>query len=671
MGSGFTAIIAEKPKAAEKIARALGGAVKCRLYGVPYWMIRRNGERIVVVSSAGHLFGVTTWKRGFPVYEYEWRPLWEYDKSASYLRKFYNTLKYILPRAARYVNACDYDIEGSLIGYMIIEAFGDTTRAWRMVFSSLSPAELRLSYRNLRPLDKEMVEAGKARHEMDWLWGINVSRALMQAVRRIAGKPIVLSAGRVQSPTLVEAVRRWREIKLAVPLPVFHLTVTLEKDGVVFRAYPHQWTPKTKMEAEEIARYLRSNPRMKITSTQKSTIKVRPPPAFNLGDLQAEAARLYKYSPLKTQKLAEDLYLDALISYPRTNSQKLPPTINYRSILDSLRRIGEYRILVDELLTETRGVLKPVQGRKDDPAHPAIYPTGEVPRGLDRDHARIYDLIVRRFLAAFSTAAVIDRTDVLMVDGEGRLYSTKGIVIIDEGWWRYYLFLKPKENRLPVLREDEIVDIIKVNYTTKWTAKKPALSRSSLLKWMEANEIGTEATRARIIEILFKRKYLESRKGATIVTDLGIMVADIIEELFPDLAKVELTRRFEQLIEKIRSRRYTRAFVIEETIKELNTLIEKYYEKLDSVERRLAIALGVLEPAVKCVICGREAVTREPVPLCKHHNDALHRIKANLPTIMERMGVDEDRALKLLASRRSDAGQWVVEVSRLLTETNP
>ncbi|NOZ30966.1 MAG: hypothetical protein GXO68_03335 [Crenarchaeota archaeon] len=154
LGYGYTIIIAEKPKAAEKIARALGRPVKCRMYNIPYWILYRNGERIVVASTAGHLFGIHTSKRGFPVYDYVWRPTWEYDRNASYLKKFYYVLSRLLPNASKYINACDYDIEGSVIGYMIIEFLGNVKRAYRMVFSSLSPSELRQSFSNLRRLDK-------------------------------------------------------------------------------------------------------------------------------------------------------------------------------------------------------------------------------------------------------------------------------------------------------------------------------------------------------------------------------------------------------------------------------------------------------------------------------------------------------------------------------------
>ncbi len=666
-GYGYTVVVAEKPRAAQKIAAALGRPWKCNYMGVPYWILYRDGEKIIVAPSAGHLYGPYTRKRGFPVYEYEWAPLWEHEKGARHLRKFHAMLEYVMRSASFYVNACDYDIEGSVIGYLIIERLGDPRRAKRMVFSSLSPREIRRSWADLRPLDKEMVEAGMARHEMDWLWGINVSRALMYAARKITGERIILSAGRVQTPTLAEAVRRWREANLAVPTPHFTIRVEASHDGEPVTLTPHGWAPQTRPEAVEVVAGLRRRPFLVVESYEAEETTARPPPAFNLGDLQAEAARIYGYSPMKTQKLAEDLYLEALISYPRTNSQRLPPTIDYASIIRSLAGNPEYTGLATSLLQETGGILRPVQGRKDDPAHPAIHPTGERPRGLDRDHWRIYDLIVRRFLAAFARPARIRRGVLVARDAWDRPYSAKGVQVVYEGWMKYYHFLRPREAGLPPLSPGTRMRVEKASMSTKWAAAKPPLSKTSLVKWMEAVNIGTEATRARIVELLYKRGYLESRGGRTVATDLGVMVSEIVEELFPDLARVELTRKFESYIDAIRRGEASRRDVVRETIQVIDSLLQGFRERLEQAGYKLALALGYVEPENKCSICHREAVTGDPLPLCRLHAEAYKRLSSALPRIAAKLGVGEDEALRAIAGRRGEAGKWVIEVARLLS----
>ena len=666
----FTAVVAEKPKAAEKIAAAIGEPRKCWMDGVPYWIVRVNGSSIVVAPSAGHLFGPYSPRRGYPVLDYEWRPIWEFDKSAAYLKKYYRLLEWILPRAEDYVNACDYDIEGSVIGYMIIKWFGDPSRARRMKFSSLSPVELRRAFQRLQPLDVTMVEAGIARHEMDWLWGINVSRALMHAARAITGKRIILSAGRVQTPTLVEATRRWIEKNLAVPVPTFTLTVEARAGDSIVRFHPSGWSPRTVSEARRIVQYLRRVPRLTVVGVERRRVSIRQPPAFNLGDLQAEASRVHGFSPMKTQKIAEDLYLETLISYPRTNSQKLPPSINYKSIVSSLTRIPNLGALARDLLEETGGILRPVQGRKDDPAHPAIHPTGEKPTRLDRDHWLIYEMIVRRFLAAFASPAIVSRTSIWVVDGEGREYTAKAVVVEREGWMHYYHYLRPRDQEIPPVSEGETLRVERASYTTKWSAQTPPLSKTDLLRWMESQNIGTEATRARILETLYKRGYLESKGKSTVVTDLGMMVSEIIIELFPDLSKPDLTRRFEEYIEAIRLGRMSRREAVEEAKETVATLIDRFQGELERVGRRLAWALGVEEPPRKCSICKREAEILDPFPLCRYHRMAYQRLLAAAPEVAERLEISIEEAVSRIASRRGEAGRWVVEVASLLSSKN-
>ena len=661
----FRAIIAEKPKAAEKIAAALGNGVKCRINGVPYWIIPLDGEIAVVAPSAGHLFGPYTRTRGIPVLDIVWEAIWEFDRKSGYLRKFYNVLERVVPGAIDYVNACDYDIEGSVIGYMIIERLGDPRRAYRMKFSSLSPVDLRRAYQRLEPLDWEMIEAGRARHEMDFLWGINISRALMQAYRRVTGERIILSAGRVQSPTLVEAKNRWVERNLHLPLPTVKLSAKLEYDGVEFKAVPLGWRPRTLPEARQVKREVESAGYMVSKSITTEKKNVRAPPAFNLGDLQAEASRLYGMSPARSQALAEDLYLEGLISYPRTNSQKLPPTIDYKRIITSLSK-GPLGDLAASLLDETRGLLKPVQGRKDDPAHPAIHPTGEQPKNLDREHRLIYELVVRRFLAAFARDAVVSRTRLELIDPEGRRWEATGTTVEYEGWIRYYPYSKPSESFLPRVRAGSRVIVKGVSVGTEIPSYSKKLSRISLLKWMESVGIGTEGTRSRIIEILYKRGYLKQAGSSSTLTELGYTVATIIEQVFPDLATPDMTRRFEAMIEDIRRGRRSREEVVEESRKAVLDVLEGYEARIREIGERLAAAVGRETMArAKCTLCGRPAVDCGGYTLCEGHCEALNRLQKSLPEIAEVLGVDERRALEKVASSRS-VGQWVRDVASLL-----
>lgn len=649
----YVAIVAEKPKAAEKIALSISPQVKKCLDGkVPYWIARRDGRSLVIVPSVGHMFKLETRRRGFPVFEYHWEPMVE----SSFQRAVHGTLKRLLSGASEYISACDYDVEGSVICYKIIEAYGDLKRAKRMKFSSLTRHEIQRAFSSLGPLDVNMVEAGLARHEVDWIWGINVSRAIMHAAAS-SGKRMRLSAGRVQSPTLVEAARRWDEINLHVPTPQISLRALLSKAGQRFEA--RLTGSLSTMREAKMAQSLLQGGELVVKEYEEVVETIAPPPAYNLGDLQKEASRIYGMSPAKTQRIAEDLYLDALISYPRTNSQKLPASIDFRRILMGLSSIKEYAKLAGALLQGGR--LSPVQGSMDDPAHPAIHPTGEPPRGLDEDHRKIYDLIVRRFMAAFAPDAKVERRRALLADQRGLTYVASGISVVSEGWFAYYPFSRPEERRMPRLREGERLIAEGARISVSWSRANQSISSISLLRWMESVGIGTEATRARIIETLYKRGYLSRGKGATYVTGLGEAVAILVSELFPNLSSPALTRELERKLEEVREGKRSRAEVVREAAQIVEKLIREYEgtEKSGRARQLIGRALGIREGSRGCLVCGRDA----DGDLCDHHERALRALKEALPKISQALEISEKEALEEVSKR---AGRWVAEVARYL-----
>ncbi len=663
----YVVIVAEKPKAGRRIAEALGGgrARECRAWGVPYWVFSVDGTYYVVAPSAGHLFGLTTGESGFPVFSYEWAPLWAIEEDARYTRKFFELLRQVFRGAYMAINACDYDIEGSVIGYLIIRAFFDVRRARRMKFSALTPTDIRRAFRRLEPLDWSMIEAGLARHELDWLWGVNVSRALMDSLKEVAGRRVVLSAGRVQSPTLIEAVRRDRERRLHVPLPRFVVEARVGHAGRAWRV--RFGTFETRAEAEALAARLRRLGYVEVVSASHRLVTMPPPPPFNLGDLQSEAARVYGYSPMRTQDIAEQLYLEALISYPRTNSQKIPPTVDVTSILEGLARQPRYAVLVRKILARTP-TPRPRQGSKDDPAHPAIHPTGAAPeRPLGRDEDRVYDLVVRRFLASMMPPArVAAVTLTLAVPGARAVARLSGVEVVEAGWLEAYPFSRPSEQRVPLLPRGARLKVLGVSVRAEYTRPPDPYTKASLVRWMEAQGIGTESTRARIVELLFDRNYLRLRGRAIEATDLGFAVAELLERYFPQLASVDLTRYFERKLEEIRRGVTTRAQVVEEAKRVLRRLLLDFKAKhMREVGLELAKSLGIVRPGRRCRVCGRE---EESEGLCRFHLEALRRLRAAYPEWRRRLGCSFREYLSLLA-RRPEAGLWVKEVAEHLLKT--
>ena len=664
----YVLVIAEKPKAAKRIAEYIAEGsrpLRCSMNGVPFWVLRRSDAYYVVGSAAGHLYGLTTDEHGFPVFSYYWAPLWKIDPSAKYTRKYLSVLEFLAKRAVLFVNACDYDIEGSVIGFLVIRFLGDPKRARRAKFSALTPSDIRKAFSSLGPLDWDMIEAGLARHELDWLWGINVSRALMESVKKASRRRVVLSAGRVQSPTLREAVERTKRRNLFVPLPYFTVYALVEL-GPGARKRVTVVTTKTRGEALSVARTIRARPEAIVVSVDASRREVPPPPPFNLGDLQTEASRIYGYDPHYTQSIAEQLYLDGLISYPRTNSQKIPPTIDAVSILRQLARLEPYAPIIKHILRISRGKPKPRNGVKDDPAHPAIHPTGILPEKLDKPAKRIYDLVVRRFLASMMKSAIVSRTRATLLISNKYHVELSGGYIEDEGWFRAYPFLRPRLEELPPLRQGTRLRVLRAEVRSSLQKAPELHTKLSLVKWMESSGIGTEATRARIVKLLFDRGYLAEARRRVYATDLGLAVAEILERYFPQLVSVELTRHFEQLLNSIRLGRAKRSKVVEEAKQFLDKILGDFRDSyMDEAGVELAKALGFIKPGKKCLVCGREAY-REG--LCRYHYDAYCLLIKGYREWRRRLGDISFRSYVERLARSASTGSWIKDVARAIID---
>lgn len=662
---GNVLVIAEKPKAARKIAEALSGSMGLRIhrkYNVVYYEVPGLSQRIFIASASGHLFELATDKNSFPVFEYRWVPAHIVNKSKRYTANYLKLLSELCRTSEYFINACDYDIEGSVIGYLIIRSFGREERALRVKFSSLTYSELRSSFQNLSKLDYEMVEAGLCRHELDWLWGINVSRALMHSIKVATGKKYVLSAGRVQTPTLKYAVEKSLERNLFIPLPLYSVKVTVQV-GRKKLVFEYEKNPLERLvEAEQVVKEVKAQKYLVVESFTRTIQRFNPPPPFNLGDLQEEAARIFGMSPYKTQSIAEELYLDALISYPRTNSQKLPPTLNYMDIVKRLGQNPMFTKLVGQLLEETRGVLRPVEGEKEDPAHPAIYPTGNTPMELRSDQKAIYELIVKRFLATFAKPAEFSQTKiVVMTPTKNHRFYLTGREILYEGWLAYYNYYSFESTRLPALKKGEKLEVIDVTISKDYTRPPKPLSKIDLLRWMESVEIGTEATRATIIEKLFQRNYLTTAGGRVDVTDLGYGVIEVLEVYFPALLSVDLTRKFEKLMNDIRLGNEKRERVVLEAKSTLEKLLREFESRAKDVGVTLSARLGILVAGSKCSIpgCNREQVGEG---LCKIHLEALKRIFASYDEWRKRAGdIGFDEYLRKI-SKMKITGKWIREL---------
>jgi len=328
-------VLCEKPSSAERIARALdeySKPQKRETDRVTHYEVLRGGKKLIVVAALGHLYSVVpkvTDRNIYPVFEFEWVPRHVAERDAGNTKKWIDVIANLSREAQEFILATDYDIEGATLGYTILKyACGEKDgEAKRMKFSTLTTEELRKSYGELfEHIEFPMIEAGVCRHFLDAMYGINLSRAMTVAAKQHSGRYLTLSTGRVQGPTLKFLVDREKSINTFVPTPFWSIKASVKIDGQVYEVEYEKPELQTRKEAEAVVNACQGK-KVKVTEIDEKKFKQNPPVPFDLGALQAEAYSFFKYTPKRTSDIAERLYLEALISYPRTSSQKIPPTI--------------------------------------------------------------------------------------------------------------------------------------------------------------------------------------------------------------------------------------------------------------------------------------------------------------------------------------------------------
>ncbi|MEK6837189.1 MAG: DNA topoisomerase, partial [Nanoarchaeota archaeon] len=311
----------------------------------------------------------------------------------------------------------------------------------------------------------------------------------------------------------------------------------------------------------------------------------KPPKPYNTTSFLADIYRYFGYSPQQGLSIAETLYQAGLISYPRTASEKLPKDINYKKIITALGRQKNYEKDSKFLLTKE---LKPEEGAKVDPAHPAIYPTGEWKKMGDKQQ-KVYDLVVRRFMACFGDPAKRESQRVsLSVDDE--IFTINGKRTLEAGWTALYGKYAAREDViLPEMKVGDKLQIKEATLLDKHTQPPSRFSQGSVLKEMESKNLGTKSTRAQILQILYNRGYVIGRSIE--VTELGMQLADILEKNVPDVVSEKLTRHFEEECDLIEAGKIKRDQVLEEAQHRLERICTEFKKREKKVGEELTKAV--------------------------------------------------------------------------------
>lgn len=597
---GYELIITEKPQAALKISSALGKSVKRNIGNVPYYEVDRKGKKIVVACAVGHLFTLAekpgTRNKG-PAFDIMWVPN-SFVRKSDFSKKYYDVLSKLVKDASSLIVATDYDIEGEVIGLNVIRFIAGQEDASRMKFSTLTDKELNQAYETKQGnIDWGQAIAGETRHFLDWLYGINISRALMNAIKS-TGRFRVFSIGRVQGPSLNLIVKKEKQILAFKPRKYWQVFITLENPKIEL-IHNKDLFDKSKLKVFEDLIGQKGK-----AETKKTEQKLSPGAPFNLTTLQTEAYRLYGVNPSKTLQIAQSLYLSGLISYPRTSSQRLPPSIGYKEILEKLSKIYKVESLIKRE--------KPIEGKKSDPAHPSIYPTGQNPSGLSKEEGNLYELIVRRFLALFCEDAIVENKTIKVI-AKGLDFVKKGSSIKKKSWLSFYP-KKVKEEELEDVEGD--VTIEKTRTEEKETQPPKRYTPASLVSELEKRNLGTKATRSSILETLYNRGYV---KGQSIQsTPLGISLIDTLEKHSPIIIDENLTHIFESEMESIQKAKSGQKEKEEK-------IIEKAKENLISISNQFSkqqaqIGKELLGAQDKLIEQEREENKLNICPLCKKGN---------------------------------------------------
>ncbi len=541
-------IITEKPQAAQKIAQALGNPRKQYDNKVSYYELERDNKKIIVASAVGHLFNLTytPGQKGWPIFKIEWVPSYK-NKNASFTKSYFDLLKKLAKRAKEVIISTDYDIEGELIGWNVLRFICNKQTAKRMKYSTLTKNELEKSFENPMPEpDWGQAYAGETRHILDWLYGINLSRGLMSAIKT-SGSFKVLSIGRVQGPTLKIIVDREKEINNFKSQPYWQVFAIVLKEGgtsgepLVPQEFKH---PKDIFNPSDLEIF--KDIKEAIAETKKTEEHIQPLPPFDLTTLQREAYRWHNISPSQTLSIAQKLYLDGLISYPRTSSQKIPDSIQPKKILKELEKQFPQ-------LTKQATRSRPIEGKKSDPAHPSVFPTGEY-KQLEGNDAKLYNLIVKRFISVFSPDLVTANKRITLTtnkkDKENKpiTFTASGLKIVEKGWTQIYPATL-EEKDLEDLNGKVKIDEIK--FLEKETQPPRRYTPTSLITILEKKNLGTKTTRSMIVETLFDRGYLDGKSIKA--TQLGMKLIEALEKYSPIIIDEALTRKMEEEMESIQT----------------------------------------------------------------------------------------------------------------------
>jgi DNA topoisomerase-1 len=622
-------IVTEKNNSATKIAEILSGgtAKEDASFKVPYYTWEGDDGPQTAIGLKGHVLNPA-----FPEDYKSWQQIDPRDLIDAPLIKqpvdknVVKAIKKVAKDATDLVIATDFDREGELIGLEALEEIveanpelataegvhEDGTPVKRARYSALTKDEIERAFNNLDTLSMDLAQAGAARQDIDLIWGATLTRAVSRATRRFGAN--FLSVGRVQSPTLGLIVERELERRAHVPEPFWEIVATFAHPDGSFEA--NHATDKfwKKEEAEAAVKGTTSPGSVTAIKTRKQTRK--PPTPLNTTAFTTDASSRLGITPARAMRLAEDLYMDGYVSYPRTDNTVYPASLDTKQLVSDLVKIDDFSAakgLLDKPLEATRG-------KKETTDHPPIYPTAAVnPKRLEarsEAHRKVYELIARRFLATFSPPMVTEsiRADIKAGSED---YFVRGSHVIDPGFAGIYTYARSADTEIPKLEEGQNLDLEgEPELISKETQPPSRISQGKLIEMMEERGLGTKATRADIIQKLYYRGYVHGNPPEP--SETGVKMYEGFKTYMPRVADSEMTAQLEAEMDQIAQSEMTKDQVLVDSRDALRSAYDEMGEDVDVEDedapwRQFARLVWtgmdedrVLGPCVVCMEAGRK-----------------------------------------------------------------
>lgn len=655
-------VITEKNDAAQQIARLLcsvGKPKADKVYNTPVYRFTVDGEEWVTIGLRGHILAPDfptelkfDKKLGWyaisqegemlpadvpdglarPPYESKRKPFlkdgidikgWKVP-SLPYLvwapieklpaeKEIIRALKNLAKKADSVVIGTDFDREGELIGSDALAMVRDVAPdvpVSRARYSAFTKAEIDHAFNNLVELDQNLADAGESRQYIDLIWGAALTRYLTMA--KFGGFGNVRSAGRVQTPTLALVVERERERLAFVPEDYWIISGEARPAGAgdeeAFKISHAQGRFTDQAAAAVAFSHVENATTGTVTDVVKKSRTQRPPAPFNTTSLQAAAAA-EGISPARTMRIAESLYMDGLISYPRVDNTVYPRSLDLRATVKAISAVPQYAPACRELLSREK--LTATRGKTETTDHPPIYPTAPAdPTKLEPAQWKLYNLIARRFLATLSDPAVIEGTKI-EIDVAGEPFQASGDVLKVPGFRAVYPFGLKKDEQLPALETGDTVDVRDMQLEAKQTEPPARYSQGKLVQEMEKRGLGTKSTRASIIERLYAVKYFKGTPSGPIEpSQLGMAIIDALHEFAPRITTPDMTSELEEDMTHVAEGADTQEQVVYHSRALLAGMLDALIEHKDDLGEAISDAVTADAKVGTCPKCGKDLVMK-------------------------------------------------------------